>query len=247
MPGEDDFVMSVRSTVVEGRRAWIKSYPDGGTRRFSLAVLDAIARRLGLGALRPPPHRNGRKAKDTEARRLRELHAQGVLVPALLGEDETTLRLGDLGPSLAMKLREAGDDHGRVDALTRAAITAIGVAHQRGAYFGQPLPRNIAVDDAGNIGFLDFEEDPLEVMTLEQAQARDWVLFTFGIAPYYDDRPDALIGMLNQAFREDPVDVGLHARAVGDRLHWLERPLRRLGRSARALAHSIFAIRSAAA
>ncbi|WP_242108131.1 serine/threonine protein phosphatase [Luteimonas aquatica] len=237
--------MPVRATVIEGRRVWIKSYPDGGGRRFSLALLDGIARRLGLGALRPPPHRGGGQAKRIEARRLRELQAQGVPVPALLDEDAATLRLGDLGPSLASRLREAGGDPARQDALVRAAIAAIGAAHRRGAYFGQPVPRNIAVADDGRVGFLDFEEDPLEVMTLEQAQARDWVLFTFGIAPYYDERPDTLVALLDGAFRDEPADVGAHAHVVGERLGWLVQPLRRLGRSARALAHSIFAIRIA--
>jgi tRNA A-37 threonylcarbamoyl transferase component Bud32 len=237
--------MPVRSVVVAGRQAWRKSYPDTGGRRFTLALLDTIARRLGLVPLRPPPHRGGRGAKATEARRLRELLAQGVPVPALLDEDADTITLADLGPSLATCLRAAAGDPARIDALTRHAIAAIAAAHGAGAYFGQPVPRNLTFDNADGIGFIDFEEDPLEVMPLEQAQARDWLLFAFGMARHYDDRPDALAALLHEAFQAEPGDVGADVHRVGERLHALERVLRRFGRSARALAHSIFALRTA--
>ncbi|MFT3896518.1 MAG: serine/threonine protein phosphatase [Thermomonas sp.] len=233
--------MSVRSIVVEGQRAWEKHYDarGKGARRFRRRALDLVARRLDIGPLRPPPHPVGAQAKQVEARRLRELRALGIRIPEILGETDDRLRLSDLGHKLASRLRAAKDDPAAVDALASAAIAAIAEAHRRGAYFGQPLPRNIAVGEEG-IGFFDFEEDPLEVMTLEQAQARDWLLFVHGMAKYYATRPDALAQLLSSTLHGEPGEVSRQVHRVGERLGNFARVIRWLGQSARSLANSIF-------
>ena len=234
--------MGVESIVIAGRDAWLKAYAQDDGRRLSLGLLDALARRLDIEVLRPPPHPGGGAAKRIEARRIGELAALGVRVPRVLGEGDSTLLLSDLGTTLAAHLR-AAEDACAVDALTTRVIDAIAAAHARGAYFGQLVPRNITLDDSGRVGFIDFEEDPLEVMSLPQAQARDWLLFAFGMAKYYDGRTDVLAGLLSAALQQAP-DVAAHAGRVG-RLGRLARILRRLGRSARQVAHSILVVRAA--
>lgn len=238
--------MSLTRAAIDGRQAWGKHYHDDNRmrRRIGLRALDTVARRLGVAALRPPPHRGGRHALAVEARRLRTLGEQGVRVPQVLSEDTDTLWLSDMGRTLASHLREARGNAARIDALTAAAAAAIAQAHRRGAYLGQPLPRNMTFG-ANGIGFLDFEEDPLEVMSLEQAQARDWVLFVFGMAKYYDRRPDALADLVSDIMREEPRAVGAHAHRVGERLRRFGLAIRWLGRSARTVAHSILVIHAA--
>jgi len=214
----------------------LKQYGQG-SRAFALGLLNFVARRFQLDALRPPPHRGGDAAKTTEARRLGELQAQGVNVPMVLGTGRATLVLGDNGSSFNTCLREA-DNAGR-DLLVASAMQAIAAAHARGAYFGQPLPRNLTWDGE-NIGFIDFEEDPLEVMDLAQAQARDWLMFGYGVAKYYGDRPQDLQAMMAEAMSGVQAPVRAHVHAVSGRLARLARVCMKLGRSARALAHSIF-------
>lgn len=236
--------MPVRAIDLDGERSWLKTYPDGSSRRLSLALLDLVARYLGIGLLRPPAHHGGQAAKSIEARRLRELRAQGIRVPEIVYEDPFALGLSDIGPTLASRLREAHADPAGIDALTRAAIAAITDAHRAGAYFGQLVPRNITVDGEA-IGFLDFEEEPLEVMTLDQAQARDWLLFAFGTARYYDDRVAAFVELLTQGFeQESPKIVALVVDAA-TRLLRLARTVRGLGRSARVVTHSVTALHRA--
>lgn len=235
--------MGVESIVVAGHDAWLKAYSGGSNRRLGLGVLDAIARGLEIEALRPPSHPGGGAAKEIEARRLAELDAQGVRVPRVLGEGETTLLLSDLGDTFSGRLRAAAGDPARIDALTATVVEAIALAHARGAYFGQPLPRNITLDDAGRVGFLDFEEDPLEVMSLSQAQARDWLMFAFGMARYYDGRTGVLADMLARVLRRQP-EVAAHAGRVG-RLQGFAHRIRWLGRSARHVAHSILIVHAA--
>jgi tRNA A-37 threonylcarbamoyl transferase component Bud32 len=231
----------VEPIVIEGQRAWLKQYGEG-SRVVALGLLNFIARRFQLDALRPPPHRGGDAARETEARRLAELQAQGVNVPSVIGSGHAALVLGDNGSSFNTCLREA-DDAGR-DRLVAAAMNAIAQAHRKGAYFGQPLPRNLTWD-GNEIGFIDFEEDPLEVMDLAQAQARDWLMFGYGVAKYYEDRPQQLQSLMAQAMDGAEAPVLAHAHDVTGRLQGLARYSMKMGRSARALAHSILIVHGA--
>jgi tRNA A-37 threonylcarbamoyl transferase component Bud32 len=226
-----------------GQRAWLKRY-GVGSRRAALAALRFVADRLHLPALRPPPHRAGGAALEVEARRLSELEAQQVNVPKVIGQARDTLVLSDTGDSLNARLRQVRNDPALLDAMVSAALAAIADGHRKGAYFGQPVPRNMTWAE-GKVGFLDFEEDPLEVMSLQQAQARDWLMFGYGVAGFYDDRPDALAALMREAMRGEEDEVRRQAGETTARLGRVARLSLRLGRSARALAHAVFVVHSA--
>lgn len=228
--------------TLQGRRVWLKLYPEG-ERALSLGVLAACARLLGVAALRPPPHPGGARAREVEARRLAQLHAQGVNVPAVLGQGKRCLVLADTGRSLAACLKES-DDAGR-DRLVRQVLADMVATHRGGACFGQPLPRNMTWDGT-RVAFLDFEEDPLQVMDLAQAQARDWLLFGHGFARHYLARREALAALLAAAFADEPVRVRTILHGACRRLSWLGRVAAPLGRSGRELALAIAVLEQAA-
>ena len=227
--------------LIEGQRAWLKYYGEG-SRAFALGLLNLVAHRFGMDALRPPPHRGGEQARDIEARRLAELREQGVNVPAVIGEGRAALLLEHTGDSFNQCMRDA-DDAGR-DRLVKAAMATLADAHARGAYLGQPLPRNMTWDGE-NVGFLDFEEDPLEVMDLPTAQARDWLMFGYDVAKYYDHRGEVLQDLLIEAMERAQGPVVEQANEVTTRLQSLARLLKRAGRSGRVLAQAIFALHAA--
>ncbi|MFT3762783.1 MAG: serine/threonine protein phosphatase [Pseudoxanthomonas sp.] len=233
----------VESITFQGRRAWLKQY---GThhRGGALRLLDGVADWLDAAALKPPPHHSGARAKQTEMRRLGELRAQGVHVPEVLGDGKATLILSDNGPSLGACMGEAANDPVRLDMLTASAADAIRRGHRDGAYFGQPVPRNMTFDGE-RIGFIDFEEDPLEVMTLEQAQARDWLLFAHGASKRYADRPQALAGLLHEQLSGEAEEVVAHANHVATRLGRITRMGRHLGRYARLTAQAVLVVQVA--
>ncbi|MGI8560162.1 MAG: serine/threonine protein phosphatase [Luteimonas sp.] len=233
--------MPVESIVFAGQQAWRKRYV-AAPRVLPLAALAVIARLLELPPLTPPPRHPPGRALQLEERRLGQLQAMGVRAPRVLAKGEDWLALSHIGETLAGRLRLTTGDPVATDALVRMAVAAISDAHRRGAYFGQPLPRNLAVDGT-RIGFLDFEEDPLEVMTLEQAQARDWLLFAYGVARYYDERPAVLGEILGEGLRSAHVEVSGYAYRVGRRLSPIARLVRGCGRSARAFAHAVLALR----
>lgn len=238
--------MAVESILVQGQAAWLKAYGAEERRVLRLGALDALARMLRIRALRPPPHAGGAEARRIEARRLAELDALGVHVPHIMGESESVLVLSDLGQTLAQRLREAGDDDARIDALTASVVAAIARAHRDGAYFGQLLPRNIAIDDDGIVGFLDFEEDPLQVMSLRDAQTRDWLLFAFGMTRYYEQRPQVLADLIAGALRDALQEVGERTAQAGRQLDRIARSVRWMGRVARPLVTSVVVLQSVA-
>lgn len=221
----------------QGRRAWVKHY-ENHHRERALRLLDGVVDRLDAAALKPPPHYAGALAKQTEMRRLGELRALGVHVPEVLGDGKSTLILSDLGPTLAACMRAAANDPRRLDDLTSAAADAIRDAHRAGAYFGQPVPRNIT---------FDVEEDPLEVMTLEQAQARDWLMFAYGTSKRYDGRAQAFAGLLREQLHAEPESVVKHVNHVAARLDRFARVGNHLGRYARLMAQAVFVVQAASA
>ena len=79
-------------------------------------------------------------------------------------------------------------------------------------------------------------------MELEQAQARDWLMFGYGVAGFYDERPDALAALMREAMRGEQDEVRRQAGETTARLGRVARLSLRLGRSARALAKSGVAI-----
>lgn len=189
-----------RPVIVDGARAWRKTY-GRSRRRLRLAALRMLASRLDLPPLLPPPHRDGNAARLTEAARIRHLRAIGVRVPEILAESDRELVLTDLGPTLSAKLRQSDGEPRRTDAMVASAVEAIADAHRRGGYLSQAWPRNVTLS-AGQVGFIDFEEDPGEVMSQEDAQARDWLLFAHGTMRYYRARPQALAGQLRPGLRD---------------------------------------------
>ncbi len=230
----------------QGQRAWLKQYEPSHHRDLAQRLFGRVADRLDVAALRPPPHYAGECAKQTELRRLGELRAQGVRVPEVLGDGKATLILGDLGTSLAACMRDAANDPARLDALTAAAADAIRDAHHAGAYFGQPVPRNITFDGK-RIGFIDVEEDPLEVMTLAQAQARDWLYFAYGASKRYEGRAQALTAVLHEHLGDESEAVVAHAHHVATRMDRFARVGSHLGRYMSLAAQAVFVVRAASA
>jgi hypothetical protein len=180
-PAEDSAL--AQRLFIKNHLAWLKKY-GAGRRRIRLGALATIAQALGVPALKPPPRHAGDAAKQVEKRRIESLQANRVRVPEVLGEGPAALLLADIGKSLSKALTAARRSPERMDALVIEAARSIRDAHDRDLYLGQPVPRNIMVGDGG-IGFVDFEEDPGEVMSLADAQARDWLLFVHGISRYY--------------------------------------------------------------
>lgn len=232
---------TVEPVQIEGRSAWLKRY-GSETRRYRLKALDWCARRLGISALRPAPRHPGDAARAIEQRRIEELGAAGVRVPELIGSGEGLLVLGDLGETLSGRLRRASP--AELQALLAEASTALSDVHERRQYLGQPVARNILVDAEGRLGFIDFEEDPAEVMGLRDAQARDWLLFASGTARHAGLPPEQFAELVGPALRRERRSLRDELGEAVDRLGFLRVSLR-LGERAAGLGKALAGLQRA--
>lgn len=149
--------------VVKGQR------PARG--RWADHVLRALSGVLGL-PLHNSPVPGGPVSQDIEVRRLGELHAAGVRVPRVLHVEREFFVMEYLpGRNLAGVLSEEP-----TLPVWEKGLHFILHVHRRGQYLSQAYARNF-IAGPGVLGAIDFEDDPLEVMPLAHAQARDWLMY----------------------------------------------------------------------
>ncbi len=133
-----------------------------------------LARTFGLSLLQAVPAPGGRDAQAVEVARLHALALAGVAVPRVLHVDRDFIVIGHLqGASLAERIEEGGPE-GR--AAWRRGLEALVAVHARGGCLSHAFARNF-IDTVDGLAMIDFEDDPLIVMTLAEAQARDWLAY----------------------------------------------------------------------
>jgi len=145
-----------------------------------------LVRFLRVRALQPVPNPGGAIAVDREAKRLRELANAGIAVPVLLAKQEDALLMTEVSiagqsKQLEHALKESVNS-AQCLALFTQAVSAISQVHAADQYLSQAFARNIMITHDGSIAFIDFEDDPGEVMALPLCQARDWLCFIFSTA-----------------------------------------------------------------
>lgn len=179
---------SIAQYLPPGEQLWLKK---AGARN-SLAryrLMGILARLLRLPLLTPVPNLGGERAIATEARRLRDLAALGIHVPELLAVQRDALLLRHLGipgmptPSLANEMRDAVPaGAAAVLALWQQGLAAVEQVHAAGSYLSQAFARNMVRCADGAVGFIDFEDDPGEVLSLALCQTRDALCFAHSSA-----------------------------------------------------------------
>lgn len=185
LPQQDKLIAPHR---LGGERVWLKKAgPRHGMARYRLLGLVAGIFRLDL--LRPVPNPGGEAAIAIEARRLRQLADAGLRVPRVLAQQAEGLLISDLGESGmgAQMLQEcleqaAAAGPATLLAVWRDGLEAIARVHAGGAYLSQAFARNLVLCPDGVIGYIDFEDDPRETLSLPECQARDWLSYLHSTA-----------------------------------------------------------------
>ena len=137
-------------------------------------AVNALARLVVPKLLRAVPAPGGARAQAIEVSRLTALAAAGVRVPEVLHVDPGFIVIRHFdGPSLVQAI-EAGGSAGL--RAWQGGLEALVETHARGGYLSQAFARNFIVT-RGGLAMIDFEDDPLEAMTLDEAQARDWLAY----------------------------------------------------------------------
>jgi hypothetical protein len=107
----------------------------------------------------------------------------------VLAQQADGLLISDLGESgrATVVLQERLDQAAAAGpaallAVWREGLAAIAAVHVRGQHLSQAFDRNLVQCPDGVIGYIDFEDDPAEVMTLAECQARDWLSYLHSTA-----------------------------------------------------------------
>ena len=205
---------SAGSVIVKGQR------PVRPAWRYRL--LNGFAALAGLPLLRAAPAHGGARAQAIEVARLKSLASAGVAVPRLLHVDDDFFVQSWLGDARLDKLLK------REGALQwwQCGLRTLVDLHARDQYLSQAFARNfIAVGDA--LAMIDFEDDPLEVMTLEQAQARDWLAYLHASALAFRSRlpapRDECIALLREQLARERQPVRALVADTARRLRWVQR------------------------
>jgi hypothetical protein len=196
--------------VVKGQR------PARGPWRFR--VLRALAACVQSPLVAPVPSPGGHLAQATEARRLRALAQAGVRVPELLhqADDHLVLRRLDGEPL------EKHFERDPAEALSAFVCGLQGLAHvhARHQYLSQGFARNMLLSQ-GHLWFIDFEDDPLQAMSLPDAQARD--ILSYLLSAIWCNRaarPDLMAAWRAWVPTGAP-EVMCRVRKASGRLAWL--------------------------
>lgn len=157
---------SVGQVVVKRQR-----FPRG---RWRVRAVNLLARALGVAPLQAVPAHGGARGQATEVERLRSLRGAGIRVPEVLHVEREFIVMRRLAGTNLVHLIERGGSEGFA-AWTRG-LDAIADVHARGGYLSHAFARNFIATDSG-IAMIDFEDDALEVMSLAEAQSRDWIAY----------------------------------------------------------------------
>lgn len=198
--------------LIKGQR------PARGAARFK--PMAWLSRWTRNPLLQPVPAYGGARAQNIEVQRLAQLAASGLPVPAVLHQGADFIALQFLqGHSLQHHLTLAPEE---ALAMFEKGLLAIHQVHLKGQYLSQAFARNIMVVQ-GRLWFIDFEDDPLEVMGLQDAQTRDWLAYLLSTVWMVNAPVKNLLAVWQHIYEQlDPAAQVAIAQACS-RLHWLRR------------------------
>ena len=169
-----------------GTTYWLKKKaPARGFWRYK--ALNLISRLMRLPLLKAVPQKGNTAALATEAQRIKTLSAHGITVPELIWQDKGFLLLSHIGGSVVLQFKAQPNNTEKKRALLTACLNAINNVHQKNQHLSQAFVRNMVQVSQHplHIGFIDFEDDPIRVMSLAEAQARDLLLFVDSVARFF--------------------------------------------------------------
>jgi hypothetical protein len=164
---------------------WLKkAAPARGVfRYFALNLFSFILRTPLLKAV---PQKGGQIALDTEVSRIETLMKHEIKVPKIIAKDKGWILLEDLGDSIIEEMKANRTNIELIRKNFEICLSGIKKLHMKGQYLSQGFARNLLkIKNSDEIGFIDFEDDPLDVLTLDQAQARDLLLFVNSTARFF--------------------------------------------------------------
>lgn len=164
-------------TLANGEKVWVR---QAGARNsiWRYRLLKIVQKISGIDILLPVPNLGGTTSLQTEATRLQTLSTAGVQVPAILAQQPDALMISHMGEhNLEKEWKKQKSEPEILLQRWQLGLNAIEDVHRRKQYLSETFARNMIYINHNSIGFIDFEDDPLSVMTLPHCHARDWLCY----------------------------------------------------------------------
>lgn len=165
----------------QGEKFWIKRH-DQNKKKIGHHILGFFTFFIPLKILKPTVANQSADGLIPEAKRMEKFREQGFSVPEIIKSEKDVMVTRHLGEILP-KLIEVQPYSEQKKLILQAADALLGV-HRAGLCHGRPHIKDMVLTERGQIGFLDFEEDPVAVMGLARAQARDIFVFSMSISRF---------------------------------------------------------------
>lgn len=178
----------------KGQLIWVKRRPFSKKTGWH-TVQRFFSKLTALPTLYPTVTSGGSKSLLQEAARLHVFAEHNISAPHVVVVTEDFLITEDAGDQMHQYLDNLVDSV-EVNRLLHSAVQAVNQMHQVGLYHARPSLRDMTLKD-GVVSFIDLEENPLEVMSLSQAQARDIWLFLNSAARHCNGDLSVLISLIN--------------------------------------------------
>ncbi|RUS65427.1 hypothetical protein CUZ56_03008 [Saezia sanguinis] len=222
-------------TTTQGQALWIKT-PSAPRLRWLYTFTNQLMIWMGMPYFQAPPHAGGPggiASLQIEKQMLLHLKEAGVPVPDVVASTSQWIALSTVGDKNLDEQLNA-DAWLERQQLWRQAVQSIADVHARGCFLSQCFARNMLLHKIPaplpgqppyQIYFLDLEEDPSAVMTLAQAQIRDWALFLHSTASLVTQDMAACQQFLLNYLQQESADVQQEAKRLFRqlaRLRWLK-------------------------
>ena len=200
---------------------WLKkAAPARGVFRYH--ALNFFSWMMRLPLLKAVPQPGGNKAIANEIYRITQLAKAGVSVPELLAYDDSWLLIKDAGQSIIKKLKQSETKQSARQELFQTCLDAMKELHKKDQYLSQGFVRNMLLDEpTQTIIFIDFEDDPLTVMSLPHAQARDVLLLVNSTARFFVEDVEFFNRAIQQFIKDHDPDMVKALKTTADRMQWI--------------------------
>ncbi len=216
---ENSNLPRVEKISFDGQVAWVKR-PEA-TRSNSFVFFHKIVERVLPKVLRHTGALGGMDAIRDEAKRLTIFKDAGLPVPSILALTDDSLTLSSAGDQLREVLRQTSDATQRYQ-LLQQAMKSLSTVHNANLCHGRPFVKDMTLNDAGDMFWIDLEEDPCTRMSLKDAQARDVWLVLVSFTEFCEDPLKDLSSLLAFYTSQSRVEIDSNLRQLGKSL----RPLR---------------------
>jgi len=203
---------------------WLKkAAPSRGVFRYH--ALNLFSRLLRLPLLKAVTQPGGNTAIANEIKRIQSLASLGILVPEIVAYADSWFLIKDIGTSIIKTMKQKSTTQNRRQQLFIACLKAIKHVHNRNQYLSQAFIRNLLLHDEQSmqVAFIDFEDDPLSVMNLAQAQARDVLLLVNSTARFFVEDAAFFIDSIQKFLTGHDPEMIEALRTTANRMQWITR------------------------